>query len=268
MNTVDEDGNKKSVLTFCDMSLETVNDVYKIEKIEKVDIGKVIFSGNIADGENIVLGSATMANELAVGHNGSYYSLMLVGARYEVMDLSSYRLLGEIETDDEGILKFYALEDLENVTIYSVCSNADMVVENGYVANYKDDKWMLIDWPSTNNIIPQTVAGKTINGIVTSNKEPLYYDRELDVEMAIDTNEFAFIYIEVAAGVNPQKIFDAIEYTSDNGGVIYKMELDLSALDDIDIPQNVLDVCDMAIGVIYVSEDVKQKYPYDFVIVK
>ena len=262
-----DDDNEVTYIAFTNDNLEPIIDKYVITKIEKLEQGTLVYSGNVTQGETIVLNNVNIINEFAVEYNGSPCMLQQKSDGY-IVYTPNYQVVGGIYIDDSGKTVFVSAKENGVITIYSVGIYPNMVEENAYVARNSGEGWELVGWPSTMTTLPQTVAGKTITGILITSNNKVYYDREIDVNIEYDMDYFMYANIEVAPGVNPQKIFDCLLNRRNCSPM--SSTLDLSALNVVSIPEEILewlDCCGTPMT-IYDKSSVKANYPQSYIVAK
>lgn len=106
------------------------------------------------------------------------------------------------------------------------------------------------------NGIPEMVDGEKITA-VDIGMGTTYYDREVNPVMYIYGGDY-MSHIKVARGVSPKKIFDYCINSPQKIDQVYRLELDLSELDGVVIPEELFAINKLEI---YVSEAVKANYP-------
>ena len=159
-----------------------------------------------------------------------------------------------VDANASAALVFAGVPITGDVTIYEIGKNNNVKIEGDNILVYRKSKWTLV---KGDRIIPSTVGGQKVEAVLRTVGD-IYYDGKTELILDDDMlmSEFGLI-LEVAPTADVTKIYDAIKSLKDMH--IIKLEINLSAFNDLTIPEEVR----ARATTIYVSSAVKAKYPDD-----
>lgn len=264
--SIDSEGNEICNMWFSNPTGAPVTTGYRVVKIEQLVDRKIVFQGDVAQNSPVYLENVDTTRVFMLEHNNQFYegTFKNDGVIY-FEDLTTGEAIGKLWPGSNEALFFGNDRALENIVLYNLNENPNLASENGHLAKNINGKWTLMTGSSVDRPIPLTVEGKTITAVRVAELITVYYSREIDIFSPAGSEIWGII--TVAAGVNPQKIFEGLL----DIGKIGTFSIDLTALSDVTIPDEVFELFGTSNPAleIYVTETVKAKYQdYDVVKVK